>query len=882
MSPQSTIKLWVITLVLSLFSNVVFSQLKITHLLTENLPNPASVDNKAPRFSWQLQSPERNVLQKAYDLKVYEGKELIWKSGKVSADQSVNITYAGPALKSGTQYKWSVTVWDNKGKQATNTAFFRMGLLSPSDWKAKWITPGYKEDSIMRPSPVFMKTFQPGKKIKSATAYITCHGVYFATINDKKIGNDLLTPGWTSYHQRLQYQVYDITDLLQKGNNNIQVTIGAGWYRGKLGWWGQNNIYGKLPALLFQAEIQYTDGSKEYINSDASWQATESQIRYAEIYNGEIIDHTFKPKPATPVKVLELPFDNLVATINEPIRAHETFKPLKIFKAPNGETIVDFGQNLVGFARLRIKGAAGSMLAVEHAEILDQEGNFYTANLRSARQRDIYILKGGEEESFEPHFTFHGFRYARISSIKDFDPSTLQADQIEAVAIYSDMPQTGYFECSDSLVNQLQHNIVWSQNGNFLDVPTDCPQRNERFGWTGDAQVFSRTATFNRQVNNFFAKWLQDLAVAQFPNGVVPFVVPDIFSAVDENSRNGAAGWSDAVTIIPWNIYVAYGDKKVLTDMYPHMKAWVDCVTSQSVNGLWRKNFQFGDWLSYRSGYNEVDRSALTDVYLVAQAYYAYSTQLLVNAARALGKSEDVEKYTGVLNKIKEAFCKEYVTPNGRILSNTQTSYVLALQFDLLPEEFRPIAAKMLAENVVSYDYHLTTGFLGVPFLPHVLSRFGYNDIAYKLLLQQTYPSWLYPVKMGATTIWERWDGIKPDGTFQLADMNSFNHYSYGAVGDWMYRVMAGIDTDTSGVGYKKIRIMPQPGAGISYVKAGLETYYGEVKVEWKILGGKFILDVEVPANTSAEVYVPKGDLKGYEREVVGSGKYHYEELINI
>jgi alpha-L-rhamnosidase len=880
MSPQATIKLWVITLLLSFYTNRASSQLKIVHLLTENLPNPESIDNKTPRFTWQLQSAEKGSLQTAYEIKVFDGKNQIWNSGKVNADQSVNINYAGPALKSATQYRWTVNVWDNKGKHANNNAFFRMGLLTPADWKAKWITPSFKEDSAMRPSTSFLKSYQPTKSIKSAIAYITCHGVYYATINDKKVGNDILTPGWTSYDSRLQYQVYDITGLLQKGQNDIQVTVGAGWYRGNLGWWGQQNIYGKLPALLFQAEVTYSDGSKEYITSDTSWRATESQIRYAEIYNGEIIDHNFNAPPASSVKVLDIPFDNLIATINEPISIHENFKPLKVFKAPNGETIVDFGQILVGFTRLKVKGAPGSIISVEHAETLDQEGNFYTANLRSARQRDIYILKGNQIDVFEPHFTFHGFRYARITGLRDFDPSTIQPDQVEALAIYSDMPQTGYLECSDSLINKLQHNIVWSQNGNFLDIPTDCPQRNERFGWTGDAQVFSRTATFNRQVNNFFAKWLQDLAVAQFPNGVVPFIIPDIFSSVDENSRNGAAGWSDAVTIIPWNIYLAYGDKKVLADMYPHMKAWVDCVTGQSVNGLWRKNFQFGDWLSYRSGYNEVDRSALTDVYLVAQAYYAYSTQLLINAARALNNTADVEKYTVTLKNIKDAFCREYVTPNGRILSNTQTSYVLALQFDLLPEELRPIAAKMLADNIISYDYHLTTGFLGVPFLPHVLSRFGYTDIAYKLLLQQTYPSWLYPVKMGATTIWERWDGIKPDGTFQLADMNSFNHYSYGAVGDWMYRVMAGIDTDTTGVGYKKIRIMPHPGGNLTYVKAGLQTYYGEIKVDWKIVNKQFILDVQIPANTTADIYIPKGDLKEYNKETVGSGNYHYEQMI--
>jgi len=553
--------------------------------------------------------------------------------------------------------------------------------------------------------------------------------------------------------------------------------------------------------------------------------------------------------------------------------------------------VIDFGQNLVGWVVLKAKGHAGDSIIVSHAEILDKAGNFYTDNLRAAKARDIYILKGGEQEVFEPHFTFHGFQYIRIEGY----PGDLKPEDFTAVALYSDMKKTGSFTSSNQLINQLQHNIQWGQRGNFLDVPTDCPQRDERLGWTGDAQVFSRTATFNMGVDNFFSKWLQDVAADQQPNGSVPFVVPNVLGP----GAGGSTGWADVSTIIPWNLYLAYGDKQVLEQQYGSMKAWVDYMKSKSINDLWNTGFHFGDWLFYRPDDDNDGRSAVTDKYLIAQCFYANSTQLLIKAAAVLGKTDDVSAYSALLQKIKEAFTKEYMTPNGRLVSGTQTAYVLALNFDMLPESLRSQAAMRLADNVKDYGYHLTTGFLGTPYLCHVLSRFGYTDIAYKLLLQETYPSWLYPVKMGATTIWERWDGEKPDSSFQTPGMNSFNHYSYGAIGDWMYRVVAGLDTYEDGPGYKHISIIPHAGGGLTMAAADLETHYGKISSHWKMENGRLILDVEIPVNTQATILIPATatqkvtesgisladvkDLrvspadKGTVHVDAGSGKYHFE-----
>jgi len=889
-----------------LISTIVFSQLVIKNLRCENLNNPIGIDAMQPRLSWQLSSEKRNTAQTAYEIRVSSNvdpaKNIIWSSGKVLSDQSVYVPYAGSELQSAKKYFWQVRAWDNTNKASEwgEPASWQMGLIKPSDWKAKWIESSTAADSIFAPALLFRKQFASAKKVQLATAFITTHGMYEAQINGKRVGDAYLTPGWTSYNKRLQYQVYDVTPLLKTGDNAIGVTLGSGWYRTPLAWENNKNLYGTKTALLLQLQINYTDGSSETIISDESWKSSDGPVRSSEIYNGETYDANFEKagwstsqyddKNWNAVSVKDYDKNILVATYNEPVKKHETFKPVKIITTPKGEQVVDFGQNLVGWAQIKLNGKTGDKIIVSHAEVLDKEGNFYTANLRAAKAQNIFILKGNGEEFFEPHFTFQGFRYIKIEGY----PGELKPENFSAVALYSDMQPTGKFECSNLLLNQLQHNIQWGQKGNFLDVPTDCPQRDERLGWTGDAQAFSRTATFNMQAHNFFIKWLKDVAADQLPDGAIPHVIPNVLGP----RGGGSAGWADVSTIIPWNIYLAYGDKKVLEHQYASMKAWVGFMQKNSTDFLWNKGFHFGDWLFYRPGDDNDGRSAVTDKYLIAQCFFAHSTQLVINAGKVLGKQDDVASYTTLLQKIKEAFLKEYLTPNGRLVSSTQTAYVLALNFDMLPEALRTQAAQRLVTNIKDYGNHLTTGFLGTPYLCHVLTRFGYDSVAYKLLLQDTYPSWLYPVKMGATTIWERWDGEKPDSTFQTPGMNSFNHYAYGAIGDWMYRVITGIDTYEEAPGYKQIKIKPHLGGNLTYANADLETFYGKVSSHWKKENGHLQLDVEVPVNTTAKIYIPSENVDGikeggrvlsavkelkvggkegdYILVEVGSGSYHF------
>ncbi len=877
------------------------AQVTVKNLLTENRTNPIGLDAQQPRLSWQLLSEKRNVTQTAAEIKVTSENRVVWSSGKWLSGQSVQVPYDGSPLQSGKKYFWQVRVWDNSGKVSawSEQGYWQMGLLGDADWKAKWIAAGFPEDTIQRPSPLFRKKFSTSKKIAAATVYITSHGLYEAFINGKRLGDACLTPGWTSYNKRLQYQQYDVTSLLTVGDNAVGVVLGSGWYRGFIGFRSQKNFYGKELALLLQLDINYADGTSDLITSDGSWKSSTGSIVSSEIYHGETIDARkekvgwntagYKDEDWPGVIVKSDIRSLLIATYNEPVKKHEIFKPIKIFTTPRGEKLIDFGQNLVGWVQVKVKGNAGDRIVISHAEVLDKFGNFYTENLRPAKQQDIYILKGGAEEFFEPHFTFQGFRYIKI----DGYPGEIKPENFDAVALYSDMKSTGSFACSNTLINQLQHNIQWGQRGNFLDVPTDCPQRDERLGWTGDAQAFSRTATFNFGVNNFFAKWLKDVAADQI-EGSVPFVVPNVLGP----GAGGSAGWADAATIIPWNMYLAYGDKRILEDQYESMKAWVGYMQRNSTNDLWNKGFHFGDWLFYRPFDDNDGRSAVTDKYLIAQCFYAYSTELVIKAATVLGKTDDVAEYSSLLKKVKEAFVKEYVTSGGRLVSGTQTAYVLALNFEMLPESMRSAVAEKLVQNIKAYGNHLTTGFLGTPYLCHVLTRYGYTDIAYTLLLQETYPSWLYPVKMGATTIWERWDGIKPDSTFQTPNMNSFNHYAYGAVGDWMYRTITGIDTYEDSPGYKHIRILPHIGGMLTFANADLQTYYGKVSSHWKIENGKLLFDIEIPVNTSATLHIPAssasdilesdkpvaaaagigvtGSANGYVILGVGSGIYHF------
>lgn len=878
-----------------------FAQVKIQQLSTENLTNPIGLDVHVPRFGWQLLSDKRNIAQTGYEIIVSTEKGPLWKSGKISSSQSVQVPYAGTALESNKKYNWKVRVWDNSGKASpwSEAASFQTALLNTADWKAKWIEAGFEEDAS-RPAILFRNQFALNKKIASATLYITAHGMYEVQLNGNRVGDAYLTPGWTSYNKRLQYQVYDVTNMLANGNNAIGAMVGNGWYRGYLAWDDNKNIYGKKLGLLAQLAITYSDGTTQNIVTDESWKSSTGAIKSVEIYHGETIDARaeqsgwaktgFNDAAWKGVSLLTTDMANLVATENEPVKKHETFKAIKLITTPSGEKVLDFGQNLVGWVVVKATGNAGDKIVLKHAEILDKQGNFYTENLRAAKATATYILKGGAAETFEPHFTFYGFRYLKIENY----PGEINPDNFTAVALYSDMKPTGTFTSSNALVNQLQHNIQWGQRGNFLDVPTDCPQRDERLGWTGDAQAFARTASFNFGVNTFFSKWMKDVAADQEASGLVPHVIPNVLG----KGSGASTGWADAATIIPWNMYLAYGDKKILETQYPSMKAWVKFMTDASKNDLWNSGFHFGDWLFYRPFDDNDGRAAVTDKYMIAQCFYAHSVQLMINTSKVLKNAADEAMYTALLQKVKSAFLKEYVTPNGRLISGTQTAYVLALNFDMLPENLRAQAAARLAENVKSYNNHLTTGFLGTPYLCEVLTRFGYTDLSYKLLLQEDYPSWLYPVKMGATTIWERWDGQKPDSSFQTPGMNSFNHYAYGAIGDWMYRTMVGIDTYEDGVGYKHIKIQPHIGGGFTHASASLQTYYGAVSSGWKIANGNIVMDVEIPANTTATVYVPAANAEaitengkslstvaeikvtgaenGYVVLQLGSGKYQF------
>jgi alpha-L-rhamnosidase len=841
-----------------------------TSLRCEYKVDPLGIDVAQPRLGWQLQSTARGVVQSAYQLQVAREGKTLWDTGRVASDRSTHVPYGGPALESSRRYTWRVRVWDGAGRGSawSAPASWEMGLLKAEDWKARWIESAANEDTkTSQPAPMLRGTFAAKGKVRSARAYVTSLGLYELEINGQRVGDQLLTPGWTSYRHRLQYQTYDVTKLVRPGANAIGATLGDGWYRGFLAWGDKRNLFGDRLALLVQLRIEYEGGRVETVGTDGTWKSAIGPIRASDIYMGETYDARlerpgwsatgYDDKDWAPVRVVEPEKRALIAPAGPPVRRIEEVRPVKILKTPAGETVFDMGQNMVGHVRLKLRGPAGETVTLRHAEVLDKAGNFYTANLRAAKQQVTYVLKGGADEVYEPHFTFQGFRYVAVEGW----PGEPTLDGLTGVVVHSDMPVTGQFTTSNALLNQLQHNIRWGQKGNFVDVPTDCPQRDERLGWTGDAQVFSRTAAFNMDVAGFFTKWLGDVAADQNAKGSVPFVVPDVLSHGEEFA-GGSAAWADVATIIPWNMYLSYGDERLLERQYPSMKAWVEYMRHEAGDrNLWTTGFHFGDWLAYATTSSDYP-GATTGKDLIASAFYAHSTDLLQRAAAVLGKKDDAAEYAALLPKIKEAFRKEFVTASGRVGENTQTAYAVALQFDLLPEELRAEAARRLAAEVRTRG-HLTTGFVGTPYLCHVLSRYGATDVAYMLLNRQEYPSWLYPVKQGATTIWERWDGLKPDGSFQDAGMNSFNHYAYGAIGEWMYRVVAGLEIDPREPGYKHVLVQPQPGGGLTSAEARLATLYGEVVSGWALADGKVTVSAAVPANTHGTIRLPAATLAG-------------------
>lgn len=663
---------------------------------------------------------------------------------------------------------------------------------------------------------------------------------------------------------------------MKSGRNAIGATLGDGWFRGNIAWHHNRNSYGKQLALLAQLVITYKDGSQQIVASDESWNAATGPILSSDIYNGETYDArleragwseaTYDDKDWAGVSVMDSPKAKVVAPAGPPARAIEEIKPVKVIKTPEGDTVLDMGQNMVGWMRIQVTAPAGTTIKLRHAEVLDSKGNFYTANLRAAKATDQYTTKGGGVEVFEPHFTFHGFRFVAV----DGWPGELSLSAFTGVVVHSAIDPSGTFETSSAMLNRLQHNIVWGQKGNFLDVPTDCPQRDERLGWTGDAQVFARTACFNHDSAAFYTKWLKDVALDQQDDGAVPFVIPNVLSHKTRKGESASAGWADVATVVPWTVYLSYGDRRILEQQYPSMKAWVEYMRKQAGDRyVWSNGFSFGDWLAFATTRSDYP-GATTDKDLIQTAYFARSTDLVRRTAEVLGNTSDAAEYGELLDRIRAAFQKEFVTPNGRLASNTQTAYALALAFDLLPESERKQAAERLAADVRQFG-HLTTGFLGTPVLCKALSDYGHYDEAYMLLNRTDYPSWLYPITKDATTIWERWDGEKPDGSFQDVGMNSFNHYAYGAIGEWMYRVIAGIEIDPQQPGYKHALIQPHPGGGLTSAKASVHSMYGKVASSWEVKAGTMTVQVEIPANTTASVRLPGARLEDVSEGRKGS-----------
>ncbi|WP_190989102.1 family 78 glycoside hydrolase catalytic domain [Pseudarthrobacter sulfonivorans] len=747
-------------------------------------------------------------------------------------------------------------------------------------WQAAMITPDEDFDG----APLLRKEFQLDEghgAVANATLRATAFGVYEALINGVPVGEDVLSPGWSSYEWRLRYRSYDVTSLVQP-TTVLGVSLGNGWYRGRLAWHGMSNLYGDELGFFGQLDIEFEDGHVQTVASDASWQSGPSATTFNDLYDGQTIDaRRNQPGWAVPgfgagttaawagVHALEFDAGRLAEPVGPPVVRTAVVKPQEIFTSPAGKTLVDFGQNLVGWLRFTVQGEAGHAITVRHAEVLE-DGELGVRPLRSAKATDTFILSGGED-FFEPTKTFHGFRYAEVSGW----PGTFTADSLEAVVVHSELERTGTFECSNDLVNQLHRNIVWGLRGNFLDLPTDCPQRDERLGWTGDIAVFAPTAAFLYNVKGFLQDWLLDLAAEQkAADGLVPITVPDALKYCPQPPEfpapESSALWSEASVWVPWALWEAYGDDTVLKNQYESMTTHTRRVEGLlSSTGLWDTGFQFGDWLDPDA---DPDKpwDAKADTGVVATTCLFRTASITAQTARLLGHQDDAEYFGQLAARVRASFLEHYVAADGTIHSDCTTVYALAISFGILPgAEQVDFAGERLAELVRRNDYRVSTGFAGTPFITGALTDTGHSEDAYRLLLEQGCPSWLYPVTMGATTIWERWDSMLPDGTINAGEMTSFNHYALGAVADWLHKGVGGISPLAPG--YSKVRIAPVPGEGIEWAKTSLKTPHGTVRVEWKLDDGALHLEATVPGGVEADVVLPGGETRS-----IGGGTHSF------
>lgn len=826
----------------------------------------------SPRISWVIPAAEEGFSQTHYELEIVRGGKQ--QQFIVEGGEQLYVPWPDRPLQSGEIADVRVRVAQKQTwSDWSETYSVEAGLLDQSDWNARFITP-QTLGKLDAPAPILFKTFHLSSVPEKARLYATSHGIYRAKVNGVVVGNDCFAPGWSSYHNRLKYQTYDISHLLNDGENTIEVMLGNGWYRGFLGYENKRALYGEKLALLAQIDIHLKGGQRSCITTDETWKAKNSHITSDDFYNGESVDFSLLDAKSQYIDAVcideSASLSRLVAPDGPPVRVLEEISAKKIWQSPSGKTLVDFGQNLVGWVRLNVSGLSkGSRVVIKHAEVLENE-ELGIRPLRYAKATDSFIIGSQSDQVLEPVFTFHGFRYVEITGINDIELS-----QIVAVVAGSDLQRTGWFECSSPMLNQLHENVVWGMKGNFLEVPTDCPQRDERLGWTGDIQIFSPTANFLYSSAGFLTSWLKDVAVEQHEGGEVPHVVPSVSN--QPFTWTPTAAWGDAAVMVPWVTYQRTGDKAVLSRQLESMKAWVDCVSSLAgADYLWTGGFQYGDWLDPSAPPEDPGRAA-ADPDVVATAHFARSSELLARSYEALGKNEDAAYYFEQAENVKSAFAKRYVTADGRILSDAQTVYSLAIEWGLLPsKEQGELAGNQLADLVRLSGFRIATGFIGTPIICSALTRSGHHDVAYRLLLQTQCPSWLYPVTMGATTIWERWDSMLPDGSINPGEMTSFNHYALGAVADWMHQKIAGLALKDNA--YKTLEVKPVLNQHIHSAKARHLTPFGIAEVQWTREENTFNLFVTVPVGCKAEVYLP--DHK--EAISVSHGKHSWSTSLTL
>lgn len=845
-------------------------------LRVEHLSSGFGVGTATPRLGWRTTAPN-DWRQAGYQVEV-RNEHGFHEADVVPSSEQVLVPWPTTPLRSRQRVDVRVRVYGRDGTISPWSTWtpVETGLLDADDWIARPVGGAWTETagSDRRPSRV-RKEFSLPAGIRSARLHASAHGVFEAEINGRRVGDDILSPGWTSYASRLRYRTYDVTDLVQEGANVLGAWLGDGWYRGRLGFnGGYHDLYGQDLAFLAQLEVTDAAGDRYIVATDGTWEASPSPILFSGLYDGERhdlrLDEAGWSMPGaeregwTPVAVGTRDPATLEAYTQHPIRCTQEVAPVEVRRSDTGRIVLDFGQNLVGRLRLTVTGPAGHQITLRHAEVT-QGGEIYRRTLRLAASEDVVTLDGTPDTVWEPRFTLHGFRYAEIENW----PGDFHGTEVTARVYHTDMTRTGWFESSDPLLDRLHENVVWSMRGNFVDIPTDCPQRDERLGWTGDIQVFAPTASYLYDCAGLLSSWLGDLALEQLDDGTVPWFIPRIPGGPSWEPIQPGAVWGDVAVLTPWVLYQRFGDERVLEMQYPSAKAWVDLILSKAgPDRLWNDGFQLGDWLD-PSAPPEDPADGSTDRYLVATAYLAQSTLHLALSAEVLGRSADAERYVSIAAEVRAAFAAEYGLGHGRLTSDAQTAYALAIVFDLLPGDQVQAAGDRLAQLVTAAGNRVSTGFAGTPVVTDALAVTGHVDIAYDLLLERSCPSWLYTVLQGGTTIWERWDSMLPDGTINPGEMTSFNHYALGAVADWMHRDIAGITPRAPG--YRQVEFAPRPGGGLTHASGRHLSPYGEISSTWHIEGGMFQFTVGLPTGTSGTVILPDGSTAE-----VGPGRHEF------